>query len=59
MMRRCPRISYSSPKCSGRIQKEERSHHFRVFRDIPEGLQCDDYTRKAPLFLSWAGNRNP
>ena len=55
---RCPRISYSSPKCGGRVQKAEICHHFRVVRGIPEGRGCDDYTRKAHLFISWAGDRD-
>ena len=58
-MHRCPGISYSSPKCGRRIQKEEKGHHFRVVRGIPKGRGCDDHTRKADMFVSWAGDRDP
>ena len=34
---RYPRISYSSPKCGGRVQKAEGCHHLRVVRGVPEG----------------------
>jgi hypothetical protein len=37
IMCRCSRISCSSPKCGGLIQKAEGCDHFRVLRGIPEG----------------------